>query len=537
MKRTKALLAALSALCVTFSAMVSVSAADEPQSTTGAQSTEVNQTQYGACIDDNYYLNWYVAMSCAKKGQTIKVLEDYTDGAQNFGQIMWFTNTFNLTDQVILDLNGHTIDLENRYLTVPSSLKITDSSENKTGEIISNYETMYVSSTGDLELDGVTVTSENNPVKKDDSDNGIRYGTIINQGNLTINNSTVTGGYEAIEIDGGKVTINGESTNIEGKGFDAIYIHDEGAELTINDGIIKGAPYYAIVGAGDNSSSTYLGGTKINIKGGNISAEKGTAIYLPQYGEVNIEGGSITGYATAIEIASGTLNITGGEFKSTSTDFSLVRDPELVGSGSLASGSAIAIVCRSKVGGNQIGGGGYYGDMDINISDGTFTGECGIAKYLIDGKDEATSIKNMNITGGTFNGNRYAVYVDDFCKDNNFISGGTFNTDVTSYLADGTAYSTDEKGYTVYSAGNKITCAGTYRTAVDEDGKYDQLTMAKKEFTESINAKDISFNITMGDKNTDYAYTSETTFTDATVLFGLIVTDIPEDDTVTVTLN
>ncbi len=545
MKRTKAFIAALSALCVTFSAMVSVSAADELQTTTEAQpedavvqNNELTMENAGACIGNTPYLNWLVAMDHATKDQTIKVLKDYTDVEQSFEQILWFPFTFELTDLVTLDLNGHTIDLGNRYLTVPSSLKIIDSSEDKTGEIISNYETMYISSTGDLELDGVTVTSENNPVIKDDPDKGIYYGTIVNQGNLTINDSTVTGGYEAIEIDGGKVTINGNST-IEGKGVDAIYIHDNGAKLTVNNGnIINNIGYFAIAGAGDNGSDNYLGGTEINIINGTISAVKGTAIYLPQYGEVKIEGGSITGDETAIEIESGKLNIIGGEFNATSTEFGLDRTPDHIGGGSIASGSAIAVVCRTDTDKNHEGSGGYYGNMDINISGGTFNGVCGIAKYLVDGKDEADSINNMSITGGTFTGTKCAVSVDKYCENNNFISGGTFNTDVTSYLADGTAYSSDNGEYTVYSAANKITAAGTYKTALNEDNKYDQLTMEAKKIEGSLDAKNISFSVVIGsDQPKTYNYTGNTTFTNATVLFGLIVTDIPEGETVTVDLQ
>lgn len=536
MKRTKAFLAALSALCVTFSAMVSVSAAYELQDTTGGQSAEGDLTQYGARIGDNYYEDWIDAIYHAT-GKTITVLQDYTD-PDNFVYFPIDCSTFQQYKEFTLDLNGHTINLGNRYMRIWNDMKITDSSNDHSGIIIANHKAIEVGPGYDATLDGVTVTSENNPITKDDSEKPTYYGTIVNQGNLTINNSNVTGGYEAIEIDGGTVEIN-ENSTIEGKGVDAIYIHDNGAKLTVNNGnIINNIGYFAIAGAGDNGSDNYLGGTEINIINGTISAVKGTAIYLPQYGEVKIEGGSITGDETAIEIESGKLNIIGGEFNATSTEFGLDRTPDHIGGGSIASGSAIAVVCRTDTDKNHEGSGGYYGNMDINISGGTFNGVCGIAKYLVDGKDEADSINNMSITGGTFTGTKCAVSVDKYCENNNFISGGTFNTDVTSYLADGTAYSSDNGEYTVYSATNKITGAGTYRT-ISNDGKYDQLTMVDwKPTTQTTALSDVKFNIKFSDNTTaEYKYINAgtTVTTDGIVRIGLIVTDIPAEINTTIT--
>lgn len=357
MKRTKALLAALSALCVTFSAMVSVSAADEPQSTTGAQpengvvqNNELTMENAGACIGNTPYLNWRVAMSWAKKGQTIKVLEDYTDGAQNFGQIMWLAY-----DDITLDLNGHTIDLGNSYLTVPSSLKITDSSNEKTGQIISNYITMNITSGGDVELDNVKIQSDNASRMVDGKE--VRYNTIVNNGgNLIIKDSTVTGHeYGAIEIDAGEVEVNGDSTSIEG--LAAISVYGNNTELTINEGKIE-AYSYAISGNGTPG----LGGTTININGGTISSEKGTGIYIPQDGTVNIDGGHIQGVNTAVEVVSGTVNITGGLLECTGNEIAFRNATDK--SGAQYAGAALALVGRSVPDGSS----GYTGDMVINIS-------------------------------------------------------------------------------------------------------------------------------------------------------------------------
>lgn len=555
MKRTKAFIAALSALCVTFSAMVSVSAADELQDTTGGQpedavvqNNELTMENAGACIGNTPYLNWRDAIISVAPGQTIKLLEDYNDVVQNVYDIRCMSVS---GKEFTLDLNGYTINLGNACMRIWNDMKITDSSKDHTGSIIANHKAIGVGDGNigyNVTLDGVTVISENNPVINNNSGKGTRYGTIIveNNANLTINNSNVTGGYEAIEIDGGTVEIN-ENSTIEGKGVDAIYIHDPGAELTINGGTINGTGDFAIVGNGTNTTTDYRGGTTININGGNVIAENGTAIYLPQYGEVKIEGGSITGDETAIEIESGILNIKGGMLTATTDECGFLNPKD--GDGTTTSGAAVAAVCRTLPDKNYEGGGGYYGNMDINISGGTFNGVCGVAKFIYQNCDENSSMKNMSITGGTFSGKdgkdinggdvkASAVYMADDCNNKSIISGGTFNTDVTSYLADGTAYSSDNGEYTVYSAANKITGAGTYKTALNEDNKYDQLTMESKEISTPTQVSDIGFNVTIGNNDTKtYNYTNQTTVAEGTVLFGLIVTDIPDGETVTVNLQ
>lgn len=168
-----------------------------------------------------------------------------------------------------------------------------------------------------------------------------------------------------------------------------------------------------------------------------------------------------------------------------------------------------------------------------------------------------TNFNEMYVYGGSFSGNLYNEQINDstdkgllyiydadvndgfVCvKADPIIYGGTFNTDVTPYMADGTAYSVAGDEYTVYSADNKITGAGTYMTPISGD-TYDQLTTVTKTIgSESVNVNTLKFDITIGNDNkTQYTYKGNTTFTNATVLFGLVVTDIPEGETVTVTMQ
>lgn len=543
MKRTKAFIAALSALSVTFSATSIVFAAPESRNTENVAITgdeyvegqsngimlmsegEANQS-YEASVNGTNYTSFTDALNAATTGAIVKLFThlSYQSSSSDTAAAIPL-NTGNIT----IDLNGQTLDFNLvRFSANAKNITI------KNGTINATDCAIQIPAGGELNLEDVTVTNS--------AGNG---SAILAVGTLNVTDSTIKGTLDAIFIRGGKVTVNG-SSYLSGSGFDAIFIRDKGAELTINDGTIEGAPYYAILGNGSNEQGNYQGGTKININGGNIVSE-GIGMYLPQYGEVNITGGSIQGVETAIEIESGILNIKGGTLTATTDECGFLNPKD--GDGTTTSGAAVAAVCRTLPGKNYEGGGGYYGNMDINISGGTFNGVCGVAKFIYQNCDENSSMKNMSITGGTFNGKEgkdinggdvkaSAVYMADDCNNKSIISGGIFNTDVTSYLADGTAYSSDNGEYTVYSATNKITGAGTYRT-ISNDGKYDQLTMVDwKPTTQTTALSDVKFNIKFSDNTTaEYKYINAgtTVTTDGIVRIGLIVTDIPAEINTTIT--
>ena len=176
-----------------------------------------------------------------------------------------------------------------------------------------------------------------------------------------------------------------------------------------------------------------------------------------------------------------------------------------------------------------------------NINGGSFTS--GKAENITTGHINDTMDKGiLNITGGDFStGIRITTPAEgasdtEISKEGVTVSGGTFKGDITEYLADGAAYSTADGKYSVYSADSMISEEGTYMMP-GEDGMYDQLTMMQKEISGTVNVSDMSFTIKDGDTESKYQYKGNTTFTDASVLFGLVVTDIPEGTAVTVTMD
>ena len=209
---------------------------------------------------------------------------------------------------------------------------------------------------------------------------------------------------------GGELTIKGNgtvTTNGEAGVYAAIKLSREGkdatkqAKLTINNGTFTGTNY-AITGDAATTDDN-VESSEITINDGTFSATKegdNLAIFHPQYGTLNINGGKFTGYLSAVEIKAGYLIIdtNDGTFESTANTSSYnsgaVDVPAI-------KGAAIAI--SNGVAGKS---------ADVSIYGGAFLG--GDAVYDI-GNDS-----DLNIDGGMF----YGIVHSD--KNESFIRGGTF---------------------------------------------------------------------------------------------------------------
>lgn len=265
-------------------------------------------------------------------------------------------NSF-VTSNVILDLNGHTINLTDKTL-IPSnaSLTINDTSASESGTITStaNFTIQIGTSTtaGELIINSGTIDCQ--------GDYGVR-----NNGDLIVNGGNITSKDYTIYHQGNLLTMNnGSVISTEGT---AIGLYAEGVSFTMNDGLVRTladdvtirlsrpntsviinggtieAPYTneehtrggnAIVGykdteitinggnlssggntiSGNGSASGASEGTnaRFTINGGTITSTYGAGIYAPQVnGVTTVTGGTITGL-TGIEIRAGTLTVTGG---------------------------------------------------------------------------------------------------------------------------------------------------------------------------------------------------------------------------------
>ncbi len=264
------------------------------------------------------------------------------------------------------------------------------------------------------------------------------------EGNLTINlaghsitaSSNWSGGNYIIGVKrGATLTINDSSSggSIKTGNNDKIYAavivtltgednETNAANLIVNGGTLEGY-YYGIAGNGTRHN------TVITINGGNITGTNGAGIYHPQDGKLTIRGGNITGQDTAVEIRSGTLNISNGTFTSKANSY----EEEENGSGTTVSGAAIAVSQHTT-----------KKAISVTITGGTFIGPNAFSETKVQNQDSTENV-TIDIDGGTFKGE---IKSDD-CTG--FISGGFFfdedgkpNTDINSnYFPTGSSVTID----------------------------------------------------------------------------------------------
>lgn len=273
---------------------------------------------------------------------------------------------------ITLDLNGFTISGKGTVLDLYGNIEIKDSSEGGKGKIVS--------------------TERTTPLDKLPNSNGI-----------WINDNT-------------SVTIN--SGTIESKTW-GVVVAGVNASLTMNGGtIING-----ITGNGsnnDNGDPVYAP-TTITINGGEIKGDD-VGIYHPQVGTLTITNGEISG-KSGIEMRAGTLNVTGGNVRSTADRL----DVKANGGGPTTEGAALAIAQHTT-----------KRPITVTISGGNFNGPAALNEANPQGNPkDATKQVGIVVDGGTFNGD---VNKDDVDASKLLINGGTFTkkeSGAEKYLANG----------------------------------------------------------------------------------------------------
>ena len=259
---------------------------------------------------------------------------------------------------------------------------------------------------------------------------------------ISFHGGAVYGKYGIYLYDKSEVTVNGGDI----QGLEASAAVARKSRFTLNDGNLDGSVIteyegatFVMNGGSINTTGSDIavmgnaeeghGGVRIVINGGTITSDA-TAMYLPQSGATTIKGGSITG-AAGIEIKSGRL-----EISPISDDALTIEAREVPYSGGTPDsnlnnedGTAIAITGDSR----------YSGDIDVNITGGTFNSTYGIAFWAYN-PDGSRCIKNIDISGGIFTGGKYNSKKYSACAAYNakgFVRGGSFSTDPAALVSRG----------------------------------------------------------------------------------------------------
>lgn len=329
--------------------------------------------------------------------------------------------------------------------------------------------------------------------------------TLDLNGHTIADENWTSGDYLVSVKRGGELTIEDSSTDQTGaitasssneKLYAAVKItltgEDEAttpANLIVNGGTLTGY-YYGISGNGTRHN------TNIEINGGKIVGTNGAGIYHPQDGVLTVTNGEITGEDTAIELRSGKLNISGGSFTATASEYAESQN----NSGTTVSGAAIAISQHTT-----------KKNISVNITGGTFNGVYALSETNVQNADATENVEIVAINGGTFNGK---VKSSDCTK---FVSGGSFNEQVAAdYVAAGYECVKDESSnmYVIQTASqmeasSEVSGDGTTSTTVG--GSFTPSTDAG----DNVNTANTTLNIiaTTGDQGAQNASVTESNVT------------------------
>ncbi len=405
-----------------------------------------------------------------------------TGGRARLVADIYLTDNSFAKNDLLLDLNGYTLDMGDKSLVPQSGLIITDTSSEQDGKITSNAQFVIQNGNsttrGDLTIDGGYIEGKS------------AYGAIRNLGDLTINGGTIKGNDYVIynesganvEINGGEVISTGglavrlsnDSNVVFNNGLIkteaddmAVSLSAPGAYFEMNGGKIEATHEVAgrgglgivaykdtdvVINSGTIETYSFCMGSNGSISGnsegsnasftvndGTFTSLAAHAMYLPQKdGITNINGGTFTGALNAIEIRAGNLNITDGTFISSSSEYNV----SLNNSGTTFKGSAIGVSqhnTRLPINVNLTGG-IYMAKVPFAIENPNGTSEEDLAKIHVN--IEKTSSKPLKFVSSGDETVRSVI-------DSKFIKGGLYTHSVSNFIVSGYKELETNDGYEV----------------------------------------------------------------------------------------
>lgn len=342
------------------------------------------------------------------------------------GKDFTFTNYVVIRRSMTFDLGGYTLGATTG--TVLYAIGPAEGESNSIRVINGTIESSRAAGTAvvvygnaDVQFENITIDSQYG-----DGSRGMQVGIVAE-------------GYEACIT---KVTLVDTEINAKEVGVFVCGTTDESNPITLiaYDSRIN-ATVFGICGNGSEgyqNTCIELYDTDVKADSGNAATEDwdnmGLGIYHPQKGTLLIDGGSVTGVASAIEIRSGALTVQGGAvLTATAEKFHITPNP----GGTTTVGAAVAVSQHTT-----------NNPIQVNISDAVLNGV--YALYEDDVQDPAVGDVAMTVTGGTYNGGVHSENVAAF------IAGGTFSElPLADYMAESYAFVAQEDGtYKAVSTGS-----------------------------------------------------------------------------------
>ena len=375
----------------------------------------------------NYYGTLAEAINAAQTGDTVTALRNLTSNT-----------TLNIATGITLDLDGNTLTItgpmDNNGITVsptagaaaPIAVTIqggTITDARGKDRIATGRNTVCAIGAVDLTTRDLTVEAY---APADQASPYYNYLLRISPdqvgagANAKVGTLTLASGTNLVELDNGE----GETYGVVGISVIGPYSNANdmpdgyvGTTLVVEDGVSVETTGFAICGNGASH------GTTITIEGGSLISNGSTGIYHPQSGTMTIDGDTvITGENAGIEIRAGEVTVNGGTISGLATPTETTSN----GNGTTSSGAGIAVAQHTtKL------------PITLTINGGTINGYSALYESNPEnnGEDDLKKVE-LSVVDGTFNatnGGTQAVYSAD---KTGFITGGSFSTDPSAYVAD-----------------------------------------------------------------------------------------------------
>ena len=304
-----------------------------------------------------------------------------------------------------------------------SSVTITNSSD--TGKVL------FIAGTNHMLIENGTMTVDDVVLESSvtqESENGPIFFRVGN-------GTTVTNSAHLVVGDNAELFYSGTSVHEPGTAYGATFIMANGGSYPIqidySGTMMANGPQYINSGIYVNGNVAFdsennKSNIVINVTGGMVTGGDATGIYGAGFADYNISGGEITG-STGIEIRAGKLTVSGNPTITATGEFSCVPNAN----GATIHGAAVAVSQHAT---------NYT--LETTISGGTLTGAHSFYQVTAMESNDPSKV-SVSISDGTFRG---TVESEDLTR---FITGGTFDTDVTKYCQNGLVAVGDTESFTV----------------------------------------------------------------------------------------
>ena len=396
-----------------------------------------------------------VPVAASAEGE-ILTADDLKAAVENGGEIVIgesisLTETLTIETNVTIDLNGYTIDRGSGFTS--TMIRVAEGGSLTIEDLRGNGQ--ISSSTGIAVENNGTFTLLSGTIDANNSSNAYGVRNRVTTTSLEENQAVIC------NIEGGTISSDVWGVVFFGAGMAG---QTDGNNSALNTGVtgsilnnmmqvnISGnAQISGLQALATAANNGIYAGFTVNISGNaeitGINEIEGCAMYLPGYGVTNISGGTISG-GQGIRISAGELNITGGTIEGTTVS----DGKDLVAGGSTGTQGAIVV---GKA------GGGYVGNIDINISDGavvtntaTAEGEQTKPAIVVSDKNMGNETMGYNdlaitvtVDGAAINGD--VVKVSNLTSDSVTSDGGNTSLTISNATVTGNVMNQSKTGLTI----------------------------------------------------------------------------------------